>query len=69
MSLLARIVLAVVVAVAVTLGCMLVGGILAALDVEIAVTIGDFLKEWGGAIGVLAGLYHFFSGSPWFGRQ
>jgi len=62
MSLIARLVTAVVVAVIVTLGCILVGSILVSLDVEIAVTIGDFLKKYSGVLGVLAGLWHFFAG-------
>ena len=67
MSLFARLVIAVVVAVLVTLGCILVGGILVTLDVEIAVTIGEFLKKFSTVLGVLAGLYHFFAGgwTPW----
>lgn len=65
MSLLARIVLAVVVAVLVTLGCILVGSILVTLKVAIAVTIGDFLRDYAGVFGVLAFLWYFFAGSGW----
>ena len=61
-----RIVLAVVVAVITTLACMLLGAIIVTLGIPIAVTIGAFLSEWGTVIGVLAGLWHFFSGSPQF---
>lgn len=61
---LGRLVLAVVVAVVVTLACFLLGAILVTLKVEIAVTIGNFLKQYGGVIGVLAGLWHFFAGGP-----
>ena len=57
-----KIALAVVVAMVVTLGCMLLGAILAALEIPIAVTIGNFLAAWGTVIGVLAGLWHFFGG-------
>lgn len=57
-----KLVLAVVVAVVVTLACILVGGILIALKVAIAVTIGDFLKDYSGVLGVLAGLWYFFAG-------
>lgn len=57
-----KLVLAAVVAVVVTLGCILVGGILATVNVAIAVTIGSFLKEWAGALGILAGLWFFFNG-------
>lgn len=66
---LSRIVLAVVVAVVVTLACYLVGGILQELKVVIAITIGDFLKSYGGVIGVLAGLWYFFSGTNWPARK
>lgn len=70
MSLLARIVLAVVVAVLVTLGCILVGGVLSDLEVKIAVTIGNFLSKYASVFGILAGLWFFFAGSaswtpPW----
>lgn len=59
---LSRIVLAVVVAVVVTLACILVGGLLAALTVPVATTVGNFLKTYATVIGILAGLWHFFSG-------
>lgn len=62
-----KLILAVVVAVVVTLACMLVGVILSALNVEIAVTVGDFLTKYAAVFGVLAGLWHFFTGSPNFG--
>lgn len=61
---LGRIVLAVIVGVAVTLGCILVGGILVALRVALASAVGGFLQQYAGAIGVLAALFYFFSGSP-----
>lgn len=60
-----RLVMAVVVAVAVTLGCFLLGAILVTLKVDVAVTVGNFLKTYGGVLGVLAGIAHFFSGSSW----
>ena len=56
-----RLILAVVVAVVVGLGCLLLGLILATLKVPIAVTVGDFLALWGWVLGVLAGLWYFFS--------
>jgi len=59
----AKLVQAVVVAVFVTLICVLIGSILAALSVSIAVTIGDFLKGYSAVLGVLAGLWFYFSGS------
>lgn len=59
---LSRIVLAVVVGVVVTLACVLIGSILDALSVQIAVTIGDFLRRYSGVFGVLAALWFFFTG-------
>lgn len=64
----ARLILAVVVAVVVTLVCILAGSILGTLGVQIAVTVGNFLKQWSAALGVLAGLWYFFSGSNWLAR-
>lgn len=60
-----KLVLAVVVAVVVTLGCYLLGGILHALQVTIAVTIGDWLTKYAGVLGVLSGLWYFFAGFAW----
>lgn len=57
-----RVVLAVVVGVVVFLGCILLGMLLTALEVSFAVTIGAFLTQWAGVIGLLAALWHFFSG-------
>ncbi len=59
---LSKIILAVIVAVVVTLACVLLGGILITLTVSIAVTIGSFLKDYAGVLGVLAGLWFFFTG-------
>lgn len=59
---LGRVILAVVIAVVVTLGCALLGGILASLNVTIAVVIGQFLEAWDAVIGVLAALWYFFNG-------
>lgn len=58
-----RIVTAVVVAVAVTLACLLLGAILVTLKVAVAVSVGEFLKDWSGVIGVLAGLWMFATGT------
>lgn len=60
---LGKLVLAVVVAVAVTLGCFLLGAILVTLKVAVAVTVGEWLKNYGGVLGVLSGLWFFFAGS------
>ena len=57
-----RLVLAVVVAIVVGLLCLLFGAIFDALGVPIAVTIGAFLIKWGWILGVLAGIWFFFSG-------
>ncbi len=57
-----KLILAVVVAVVVTLACILLGAILVTLKVDIAVTIGTFLKGYAGVLGVLAGLWYFFMG-------
>jgi hypothetical protein len=56
-----RLVIAVVVAVIVTLACLLLGTILDTLHVPIATTVGHFLLQWGYVIGVLAGLFQFFN--------
>lgn len=60
-----RLVIAIVVAVAVTLGCILLGDIFVSLGVQVAVTVGKFLQSYGGIIGVLSGLYAFFAGWTW----
>jgi hypothetical protein len=62
LQMLKRIVLAVVVGVVVFLGCLLLGLLLNALTVSFAVTIGAFLTQWAGVIGLLAAIWHFFSG-------
>lgn len=59
---LSKLVLAVVVAVVVTLGCVLLGAILATLQVSVAVTIGHFLSQYSAVLGVLAGIAWYFSG-------
>jgi hypothetical protein len=59
----ARVVLSVVVAVVVGLLLVLLGHILDTITVPIAVTIGDFCIQWGFVLGVLAGIWYFFSRS------
>lgn len=66
---LTKIILSVIVAIVVTLGCYLLGAILGALEVSIAVTIGEFLTKWGSVIGILAGLWYFFAGGNLFKIQ
>lgn len=56
-----KIILSVVVAVIVTLACYLLGAILDSLGVQIAVTIGDWLSKYGSVLGILSGLWYFFS--------
>jgi len=65
---LARIIQAVVVAAVVFLACILLGAILGQLGIPIASTVGGFLSQYAVAIGVLAGLWHFFAGGSLFGR-
>lgn len=55
-----KLILAVVVAVVFTLGCLLLGAILSALNVAVATTVGGFLQQWAGVVGLLAGLWYFF---------
>jgi ABC-type polysaccharide/polyol phosphate export permease len=66
---LSRLILAVVIAVIVTLACTLVGAILISLGVAIATTIGDFLRSYSAALGVLSGLWYYFSGATWWPRK
>lgn len=63
-----RLILSVVVAVAVTLLCMLVGGLLVTLDIGVALVVGGFLEHYAVALGILAGLWYGFSGANWFHR-
>jgi len=63
-----RIVLALVVAVVVGLVLVaLLGPILVGLAVPIAVTVGGFFVHYGWVIGVLAGLWFYFSGATFAG--
>ncbi len=65
-----RAVLAVIVAIFVGLVCMyLLGPILVSLVVPIAVIVGDFFVRFGWTLGILAGLWYFFSGSSWPSRR
>lgn len=60
----ARLCLAVVVAVAVGIGLVaLLGPILVTLKAPVAVTVGDFFTGYGWVIGVLCGIWFFFMGS------
>ena len=61
-----KLILAVVVAVAVTLGLLLLGSILSAHSTNdptgLLPTIGSWLKSYGSLIGLLAGLWYYFAG-------
>ena len=64
----AKLILAVVVAVATGLVLVgLLGPILGSMHVPIAVTVGDFFVAYGWVIGLLAGLWYFFAGPAWSG--
>lgn len=63
-----RVIQGVIVAVVVTLACILLGAILIALKVDIATTVGDFLKQYAAALGILAGLWHYFAGGDFLNR-
>lgn len=59
-----KLILAVVVAVAVTLGLLLLGSILVSASndpTSLLVTIGKWLKSYGSLIGLLAGLWYYFA--------
>jgi hypothetical protein len=58
-----RIVLAVVIAVIVGIVLVgLLGPVLISVKVPIAETVGRFFVNWGFALGLLAGLWFYFSG-------
>lgn len=63
-----KLILAVIVAVTVTLACVLLGLILISLKVDIATTVGTFLKGYSAVIGILAGLWYFFAGASFIHR-
>ena len=56
-----RIVLAVIIAVVIGLVCILVARLLKAVNVPPAEAVGGFLEQFAWAIGILAGLWAFFS--------
>jgi len=56
-----RIALSILVAVAVGLLCIFGGVVLGSINVPITEAIAGFLKNYGWAIGVVAGLLFFFS--------
>lgn len=54
-------VLSAIIAIVVFLGCMFLGGLFLAMNVPIASVVGAFLKTYGTVIGVLAGIWYFFT--------
>lgn len=60
-NLIRKVALSVVVAVVVFLGCVLLGVLLIAANVPIASAVGDFLKTYSTAFGILAGIWYFFT--------
>lgn len=65
-GLVGRIVLALIIAVVVGIVlAALLGPILITLKVPIAETVGRFFEDYGFVIGVLAGLWYFFTGGSW----
>lgn len=59
---LSLLVMAVIVACVVGLIAILAGKILSSVGIPIAATVGGFLEQYCWVIGVLAGLWYFFSG-------
>ena len=57
-----RLIVAIVIGVVVFLACLLVGLLLAGIDVPFVHTIGGFLSKWAPVIGLLAALYSFATG-------
>ena len=66
---LSKIVIACVVGIVVFLACILVGGLLVTTTVPFVVTVGNFLQDYAGLLGLLAALWHFFAGGTLFNRQ
>ena len=58
---LSKLLLALLVAVVTTLGCILLGAILALIPLAIVGVIAVFLTAWSVAIGVIAGLWYFLT--------
>lgn len=59
---LGKIVVAVIVGIVVFLACVLIGALLVTTAVPFVVTIGAFLKTYASLFGLLAALWHFFTG-------
>ncbi len=54
--------IAILVAILVAIVCVLLGALLILFKVEIATSIGNFLKEQATLIGILGGVVYFVSG-------
>lgn len=66
MSLLGRLVCALVVAVVAGIFIVyLLGPVLALLQVPIALVVAVFLEHWGWVLAIALGVWYFFSGSTW----
>lgn len=59
------IVISLLIAVIVGLLVTLLGRVLKTLAVPIAVTVGAFFDQYGWTIGVIAGLWYFFTSGTW----
>lgn len=60
-QLLKNVILAIVIAAVTWLGCVFLGGILATVNIPVVVVAGSFLKSYASAIGILAGVWFFFT--------
>ncbi len=60
-----RIALAAVIGIVTWLLCVLVGGLLLLVKLDGVVQVGHFLQIYGPLLGVLAGVWYFFSGKTW----
>lgn len=69
MGWIARLALALVVAVIVYLVCVFIGGLVAQMNVPIAAYVGHFLETFAVVLAVIAFVWYFFAGSgyvwPW----
>lgn len=59
---LSKLVLAIVVGVITFLACVLIGGLLITMSVPFVVSVGSFLKEYAGLLGLLSSLWYYFQG-------
>ena len=59
---LSRLITSLVVGVVVFLACILLGTLLVTINVSFVITVGAFLKDYAELLGLLAALWHMFSG-------